>query len=63
MTRSCVERAVARATGESLATVQWLGFSVVEPQPNVSDGRPAAPGIVDWDALELQRVGLFPPRP
>ena len=62
MTRSRVELAVARATGESLATVQRLGFSVVEPQQNVSDGRPATPGIVDWDALELQRVGLFPPR-
>lgn len=63
MTHSRVERAVARATGESLATIQRLGFSIVEPQPNFSDDPPARPGIVDWDALELQRVGLFPPRP
>jgi hypothetical protein len=63
MTRSCVERAVVRATGESLAIVQRLGFSVIEPQVNLSDDPPAKPGIVDWDALELQRVGLFPPRP
>jgi hypothetical protein len=63
MPRSCVELAVARSTGESLATVQRLGFSMVELQSNVSDDPPARPGIVDWDALELQRVGLFPPRP
>lgn len=63
MNRSRIERAVARVTGESLATIQQLGFSMVELQSNVSDDPRARPGIVDWDALELQRVGLFPPRP
>lgn len=62
MNRSRIELAVARATGESLASVRRLGFSAVEPQVNLSDDPPARPGIVDWDDLELQRVGLFPPR-
>ena len=62
MPRSHVEHAVARATGESLAFVQRLGFSVVEPQPIISDDPPAKPGIVDWDALAMQRVGIFPAR-
>lgn len=62
MTRSRVERAVARATGESLATIQRLGFSNVEPQPSASDDPPAKPGVIDWDVLQLQRVGIFPAR-
>ena len=63
MTRSRVERAVARATGESLATIQRLGFSIDEPQPITSDDPPAKPGVIDWDVLQLQRVGIFPNRP
>ena len=63
MTRSRVERAVARVTGESLATVQRLGFSIIEPRLIVSGDPPAKPSIVDWDLLDSQRVGLFPPRP
>jgi len=31
MTQSRLNRAVARATGESLATIERLGFSVVDP--------------------------------
>lgn len=63
MSHSRVERTVARATGESLATIHRLGFSALELRPIASDDPPAKPSIVDWDDLDLQRVGLFPPRP
>jgi hypothetical protein len=62
MTRSRLERAVARATGESLSTIKRLGFSVVEPQPDGFDDQPVAPNVVDWDDLQQRRVGLFPSR-
>jgi hypothetical protein len=62
MTRSRLERAVARATGESLSTIKRLGFSVVEPQPDDFDDQPAVPSVVDWDDLQQRRVGLFPCR-
>ena len=63
MTRSRVERAVARATGESLTTIQRLGFSIAERKVNASDDPPAKLGVIDWDVLQQQRVGIFPPRP
>jgi hypothetical protein len=47
MTRSELEQEVARATGESLATVRSRGFSMVQ-SPDLE------PLTVDWD--ELQQV-------
>lgn len=53
MTQAELDRAVAAATGESLATIRGRGFSIVEiPDP--------APRIVDWDELDAARVGLLP---
>ena len=53
MTQRQMERAVARQTGESLSTIRTRGFSIVAP-PEL------APLVVDWDALEEERVALFP---
>lgn len=62
MTRSRIERAVARATGESLSTIKRLGFSMAEPAAADCDDPPELPNIIDWDVLQEQRVGLFPHR-
>jgi hypothetical protein len=62
MTRSRIERAVARATGEAISTVKRLGFSLVETNVSGCDAPPTCPNVVDWDALDQRRVGLFPNR-
>jgi hypothetical protein len=57
MTQAELNREVSRQTGESVGTIERLGFSLVEP--------PALkPLMIDWDALEAERgVVLFPVRP
>ena len=52
-----LNRAVARATGESVRTIARMGFSPLS--------EPAAerePLVVDWDELEARRVGVLPER-
>ena len=49
MTKSELDRAVARATGESLATIRSLGFSVVAVPAE-------EPQVVDWDELPVRVV-------
>ena len=41
-----LDRAVAKATGESVRTIQKMGFSLVEPVPFVLD--PKAEDAVAW---------------
>lgn len=60
MTQAVLDRAVARATGESLDTIKRMGFSVLDPSPTYLDPEPALLNVVDWDALDEQRVVLFP---
>jgi hypothetical protein len=55
MTQRDLERAICRATGESIGTVQSLGFSLLEPPDH-------EPLVVDWEQLDEERVGLFPAR-
>ena len=62
MTQALLERAVARATGESLQTIKRLGFSVLNVNQVDLDPETAVPNVVDWDALQEQRVVLFPVR-
>lgn len=57
-----LERAVARATGESRREVRRRGFGLADlfdvdfdPEP---DDLP--PQIVDWDALETHRATVLP---
>jgi hypothetical protein len=56
MTQRQIDRAVASATGESLAVVRRMGFGLVE-QP---DNDP--PNTVDWDTVDARRIALFPDR-
>ena len=57
MRQADINRAVARATGESVRTVSELGFSLVDPCCVDHDPEPChiEDLIVDWDQLELQR--------
>jgi hypothetical protein len=57
MTQQQLDRAVAQATGESLATVRRHGFSLFTPlstfDPDVE--QLAQPQMVDWDEIESER--------
>lgn len=68
MTHSRIDRAVARATGESIATIRRMGFQIACPRLVRFDPEPDAnqiagePAIVDWDDLDAQRVSYLPQR-
>jgi len=57
MTQSQLNRAVARATGESLSTIIHRGFSIEElEKPDLdTDTSCLRPHVVDWDALDAER--------
>ncbi len=55
MTHAQMERELSRTTGETLATIRRQGFQLVEP-PTLS------PQLVDWDALDGNRVAVVPQR-
>ena len=61
MTQSELNRAVARATGESLSTISRMGFSIFDPveAQNELDALPQ-PQTVDWDQLDILRPGFLP---
>jgi len=52
-----LNRAVPRATGESVRTIVKMGFSPLTSIPIDRE-----PLVVDWDKLDAQRPGVFPPR-
>jgi hypothetical protein len=62
MTQSQLDRAVARATGESLRTIANRGFSIVSPGTLRHDPEPdrSRPHVINWDRVDRQRVRLFP---
>lgn len=61
MTQAQIDRAVARATGESLNTIRTLGFSLSHESTPCHDPDPLAPPqIVDWDRLAAERLVFFP---
>ncbi|MHC2066890.1 hypothetical protein ACYFX5_05435 [Bremerella sp. T1] len=50
-------RAVAEATGETVATVRQLGFSLVEePSDDLDDEVGFGPNVIDWDEVDLLRA-------
>ena len=49
MTQNELDREISRATGDSVATIRNLGFSLIEPEAS-------EPQSIDWD--ELQAVEL-----
>jgi hypothetical protein len=44
-----LERAVAAATGESIAEIRRFGFSLLEPQDANYEPEPRRPYYFDWD--------------
>ena len=63
MTQAKLNRAVARATGESLGTIRRYGFTVADPSQVEFDPEPCqGMSIVDWDALDANRPALLPNR-
>jgi hypothetical protein len=62
MTQSQIDRAVSRATGESIDEIRRRGFSLAD-LPDISfDPEPVVrpPQVVNWDELDAQRLCLFP---
>ncbi len=55
MQQTEINRAVARATGETVATIKRLGFLLAEPSAIVADpdAPELRPHVIDWDALDL----------
>ena len=60
MTQSQLDRAVARATGETVSIIRHIGFSGVDPT-EPCDALPN-PRIVNWDSLDSRRPGYLPQR-
>ena len=57
MKQSDLNRAVALATGETIATVKRLGFLLAEPQETVDpDSDTSGPLVIDWDELDNLRM-------
>ena len=55
MTHAEMERDLAQATGESIATIRHRGFQLIEP-PVLS------PLTVDWDEIDSRRFSMLPQR-
>jgi hypothetical protein len=63
MTQSQLDRAVARATGESLVTIRHMGFSPLVPMATHEDlDALPRPQTVNWDRLDSHRPGYLPQR-
>ena len=63
MLQSEIDRAVARATGESRRMIVWRGFSLDDPSPENADGVHLAldcPGCGRSILLQLQPFTQFP---
>ena len=59
MTQKELNRIVAHETGESIHTIARRGFSLPLTTLEERDGL-----LVDWDALDEQRLSIYPkPRP
>ena len=55
MNQSDLDRAVAQATGETVSTIQRLGFLLAEPDEQLDSDHADDPYVIDWDELERQR--------
>lgn len=57
MTQRELNRAIARATGESIDTIQRVGFLLADPAlPLDPDDDQFGPPILDWDELAARRL-------
>jgi len=60
VTQSELNRAVARATGESHSTIRRMGFSIFVPEEAQDDlDSLPQPQTVDWDQLDTQRPAFL----
>ena len=56
MKQADLDRAVARATGETVTTIKRLGFLLADPSDDLDpDADEHGPYVIDWDALAAQR--------
>jgi len=56
MKQAELDRAVARATGETVTTIKRLGFLLAGPADSLDpDADDDDPYVIDWDELEAQR--------
>ncbi len=57
MTQCQLNRAVAKATGEPVGTIDQMGFSIADPRQVCHDPEPSdfEDKIIDWDRHELVR--------
>jgi hypothetical protein len=62
MSPTHLDKAVARATGESLQEIRRRGFGIAEPMDLDHEPEPMdrPPRIVNWDRLDRQRLRLLP---
>jgi hypothetical protein len=56
-----LNRAVARATGESISTIKRLGFLIDDPSTGSDhlDPLDLGPAVIDWDELQARRLEPF----
>ena len=52
-----LNREVAKATGETVGTIDKMGFVPLHPSPYERDREPL---VVDWDQLDQERKTLHP---
>ena len=64
MRQNQLNREVARATGETVATIKRLGFLLDEPSsdPQGASSDDLGPQTIDWDDFDLERSQPFPGR-
>lgn len=57
MKQTELDRAVAKATGESVSTIKRLGFVLADPrlEPTEVDSADNGPRVLDWDEMDIQR--------
>ena len=56
MKQADLDRAVARATGETVSTIKRLGFLLADPDDCLDlESEEHGPYVIDWDELETQR--------
>ena len=56
MRQADLDRAVARATGETVSTIKRLGFLLADPTEQLEPDLPEhGPYVIDWDEFDSQR--------
>ena len=64
MHQSDLDRAVSRATGETVSTIKRLGFLIANPDLTLDPyDEDLGPYVIDWDELEAAREREVVPVP